>query len=142
MAARRKKESSKKRKKKNKSSKKRESTEELVSGADSSSSSHRNSAHRRQQTYAGWNKVFDDATQMYYYSNEMTGETRWAEDLAKAKGFEVVSPLAASKHKRTFTQAEKELAMAGWQEHWDDATGIPFYYNAFTHETVWEKPTA
>jgi fibro-slime domain-containing protein len=137
MAARRKKDSSKKRKK-NKSGKKRGSREELVGGAGGSSSS----AHRRQQTFAGWNKVFDDATQLYYYSNEMTGETRWAEDLAKSKGFEVVSPLAASKHKRTFTQAEKELAMAGWQEHWDDATGIPFYYNTFTHETVWEKPLA
>jgi len=39
--------------------------------------------------------------------------------------------------------AAKETAAASvWSEHMDDDSGLPFYYNSQTGESVWERPAA
>lgn len=41
---------------------------------------------------------------------------------------------------RADLQKESDALVAAWEEHKDPASGQPFYYNAQTGESVWERP--
>ena len=101
-------------------------------------SSKKSRGHKREDTYAGWSKMVDPNTGRTYYQNQMTGESRWADELAPDNGLtSVINP----QHARTMTQEQKDLNFWGWEEHTDSATGVPFFHNSQTGETSWEKPT-
>ena len=94
--------------------------------------------HARNETYVGWSRMTDPNTGRTYYQNQMTGESRWADDLAPDNNLtNTVNPA----HARSMTQEEKDLKFWGWEEHVDSATGVPFFHNAQTGETSWERPT-
>ena len=107
-------------------------------GKSSGGNSSGGGSHSRNETYVGWTRMVDPNTGRTYYQNRMTGESRWADDLAPDNNLtSVVNP----SHARSMTKEEKDLKFWGWEEHIDKATGVPFYHNSQTGETSWEQPT-
>uniref|UniRef100_A0A0X3NWR7 Pre-mRNA-processing factor 40 homolog A n=3 Tax=Schistocephalus solidus TaxID=70667 RepID=A0A0X3NWR7_SCHSO len=94
---------------------------------------------------------------LVYYYNMQTRETRWDRPegvtvlrQGKTEGEQVSSKtakptstessrLVASLQTVSFTPAQKPPEVAAWKEY-QSADGKPYYHNAQTGETTWEKP--
>ena len=87
-----------------------------------------------------WSMEWDDASQSYYYYNAATDAVSYE----APPGFEAAS--AATQGGDAFAAAaaaavtSTEASSSDWTEHFDEASGQSYYYNATTDETSWEDP--
>ena len=103
---------------------------------------------------AGWTEHFDEKNGLPYYYAASTGSTVWQRPTEPAlpaaapvavppTKVEVVSDLVdVDLGVAATTPATNGHALpAGWTEHLDQKSGLPYYYAASTGSTVWQRPT-
>ena len=111
------------------------------------------------QDYPKWSKMYDPASEAYYYYNNETGDTQWdvPSDYEEPKKGEplnlppsisavlkIQSAFRAKKARRkvkaTRGKAQAEGATTKWTPTLDPSSGYYYYYNTETQECVWEEP--
>ena len=73
----------------------------------------------------GWTSFTDDDSGFVYYVNDLTGESKWAEEMQTVNGATLGD-----------TVDDPNL----WVEMFDDNRGYVFYYNEVTGESQWSLP--
>jgi hypothetical protein len=85
-------------------------------------------------TLASWSQEWDESSQVYYYYNSMTDQVTYT----PPPGFD--SPDTSAASASAAGSAASGDGAPEWTEHWDEASGQPYYYNAAIDETVWNDP--
>ena len=112
------------------------------------------------QLPVGWQAVWDEEYQRYYYYNEATGQATWDKPpyrpppiLPPPGGAANISAgvngSAAEGGEENEEEAEEEESTdvpsdlpEGWVEVWDEEYQMYYYHNAATGESTWNKPGA
>jgi len=83
----------------------------------------------------GWQQLWDDEVESYYYYHESTGEATWVrpEEYTTDETQAAVGP---SK------QGNGEETEGEWEHYWDETEGMWYSYNAETGETKWDEVEA
>ncbi|XP_062893564.1 rho GTPase-activating protein 27-like isoform X2 [Mobula hypostoma] len=79
-----------------------------------------------------WETHTDQASGQPFYYNPVTGETTWdcPFNTLESREQQASSSLNSS----------ISIPLAGWETHFDEVSGQPYYYNPATRETTWERP--
>eukprot|EP00924_Labyrinthula_sp_SR-Ha-C_P002388 snap_masked-scaffold_16-processed-gene-2.8-mRNA-1 protein AED:0.98 eAED:1.00 QI:0/-1/0/1/-1/1/1/0/850 len=83
-----------------------------------------------------WIELFDDASQAPYWSNNVTGETTWFNPYMPSNYYADYYPQAMSQQMYTGV----DPTQGQWQQHVDQESMQPFWYNLYTGESTWENP--
>ncbi|BDA42301.1 probable polyglutamine-binding protein 1 at C-terminar half [Coccomyxa sp. Obi] len=89
----------------------------------------------------GWSEAVDPTYNHPYWYNVSTGERTWVrpKPVAKAPAPAAASGMAKAPPPPKMTGTPLPL---GWSEAVAPDTGLPYYFNAATGQTQWERPTA
>jgi hypothetical protein len=104
----------------------------------------------------GWSEHYHHDSRRPYFHNATTGETAWERPtapgtpIANAVVFQPQPPSPMPSPAPAPTMPSQRLRQAstpapplphGWQEHFQEGTGRPYFHNAVTQEAVWERPS-